>query len=76
VITLEVVRTDKHSQAKTVFSFADAVNNLASIMPASIYNSRMEIAADLMNRGSIETLGYVYSVRKFEPLDAAESFLD
>lgn len=57
-----VVKTDKHTQAFELLSFTDAVSDLASIMPVSIYNSRMEIAFDLSNRGHIETLGYLYEL--------------
>lgn len=55
-----VVKTDKHTQAFKLLTFIEAVSELADMMPASIYTSRMEIAYDLSNRGHIETLGYMY----------------
>lgn len=57
-----VVKTDKHTQTFELLTFTDAVSDLASIMPASIYNSRMEIAVDLSQRGHIETRAHLYEL--------------
>ena len=61
-----IIRTDKHTQDTQRMTFADAVQELARMLPASLYNSRLEIAADLETKRHIETLGYLYELTAWE----------
>jgi hypothetical protein len=62
-----VIRTDKHSQVVKRMTVMEAILELASIMPASIYDSKQEIAIDLGLKGHIETLGYMYELSAGRP---------
>lgn len=61
---MRVMKRDKLKLTSAEMSFSDAVLELASVLPASCFESREEIAATAATKGHIETLGYWYELKQ------------